>query len=201
MGVNLPLEMNVSASFVVIALIAILAMAFVIFVALFDPGLRYKISAPRAEQLDSEDFLYMLEALTDAKINHRTALHVLTNGDQFYEAELQVITAATKTINLEAYIFQKGEIAGRCLDAIAGCARAGVKVNLLLDAVGSAGGTDNDLQTLRNACGCVGLVQPGEVEQTATFVRLPMPFLQRIDMTFHNRFAQCLVFNPVDLRY
>jgi hypothetical protein len=68
--------------------------ALVTFVALFDLGLRYKISAARSEQLDSDDFLYMLEAITDAKVNCRTGLHVLTNGDRFYEAELAAINGA-----------------------------------------------------------------------------------------------------------
>jgi hypothetical protein len=50
------LEMNVSAGLFVISMIAILAMALMIFVALFDPGLRYRISSPRTEPLDSGIF-------------------------------------------------------------------------------------------------------------------------------------------------
>jgi cardiolipin synthase A/B len=102
----------------------------------------------------------MLEAVTDAKVNRRTGLHVLTNGDQFYEAELQEIGAAAQTINLEAYIFQKGEIAGRYLDALTGRVHAGVKVNLLPDAVGSAGITQSYLQPFKSAGGCVGWYNP-----------------------------------------
>ena len=36
---------------------------------------------------------------------------MLTNGDVFYEAELAAIRAATDSINMEAYIFAKGDVA------------------------------------------------------------------------------------------
>jgi cardiolipin synthase len=144
----------------VIATIAILAMALVLFVALFDPGLRYKISATRSEKLDSDEFLYEIEALTDAKVNRRVSLQVLTNGNEFYEAELQAIAAARQSVNLEAYIFQRGEIAERYLKALAERARAEVKVNVVLDGVGSAGVTESYVQELKEAGGKVAFYNP-----------------------------------------
>lgn len=160
LNVCLLAETTVSTGFVVIATIAILAMALVLFVALFDPGLRYRISAPRTEKLDSDDFLYMLEALTDAKVNRRVSLEVLTNGNKFYEAELQAIADAKQSVNLEAYIFQRGEIAQRYLKALGERARAGVKVNLLMDGVGSAGVTESYVQELKDAGGKLAFYNP-----------------------------------------
>ena len=81
----------------------------------------------------------MLQALVDAKANQATQLTVLTNGPTFYEAELEAIQAAERNVNLEAYIFQKGEIAERFVTALAHRARARVAVNVVLDGVGSAG--------------------------------------------------------------
>ena len=156
------LEVSVSTTFYVASITAILIMALMIFVALFDPGLRYKIAAPKAEALDSSEFLSMLEAVTDAKVNHGAGLQVLTNGDQFYEAELRDIGTAVQSINLEAYIFQKGEIAERYLSALAERARAGVKVNLLLDALGSAATGDSYLQAFKDAGGRVGWYNPAK---------------------------------------
>jgi cardiolipin synthase len=135
-------------------------MALVLFVALFDPGLRYKISATRSEKLDSDEFLYEIEALTDAKVNRRVSLQVLTNGNEFYEAELQAIAAARQSVNLEAYIFQRGEIAERYLKALAERARAEVKVNVVLDGVGSAGVTESYVQELKEAGGKVAFYNP-----------------------------------------
>jgi len=75
--------------------------------------------------------------VSDAHLYHDAVLHVLTNGDEFYEAELEAIAAARSHICLEAYIFQKGEIASRYIAALTERARNGVEVRLVLDAVGS----------------------------------------------------------------
>lgn len=148
-------EVTVSTSFIVIAYLSIIAMAVVIFVALFDPGLRYRVSASPSHSNDSEEFLHMLQALVDAKANQATQLTVLTNGPTFYEAELEAIQAAERSVNLEAYIFQKGEIAQRFVTALADRARAGVTVNVVLDGVGSAGIRKSFFSDLKKARGNV----------------------------------------------
>src|SRR6267143_2563188 len=148
-------EVTVSTSFIVIAYLSILAMAVLIIVALFDPGLRYKVSAFPSESNDSDDFLHMLQALVDAKVNQTTQLSVLTNGPTFYEAELEAIRGAERSVNLEAYIFQKGEIGQRFVTALADRARAGVKVNLVLDGVGSLRTREKFFSELKNAGGSV----------------------------------------------
>ena len=148
-------EVTVSTSFIVIAYLSIIAMAVLIVVALFDPGLRYRVSASPSHSNDSEEFLHMLQALVDAKANQSTQLTVLTNGPAFYEAELEAIQAAKRSVNLEAYIFQKGEIAQRFVTALTDRARAGVKVNLVLDGVGSAGIREKFFSDLKAAGGNV----------------------------------------------
>lgn len=130
-------EAVVSTTFLVFAYVAIAILATFVFVGLFGPGLGYRVSAGVESANDSDDFLHMLEALVDAKINRNTNLTVLTNGPSFYEEELAAISAAEHSINLEAYIFHPGEIAERFVQALAARARAGVKVNLVLDAIGN----------------------------------------------------------------
>ena len=153
-------EYTVSTGFVVVATIAILAQALVLFVAFFDPGLRYKVSASKSESLDSPEFLYGLEALTDAKINRHTKLEVFTNGENFYPAELEAIRAARQSVNLEAYIFKRGEVGHLFVDALAERARAGVHVNLLVDALGSLGLTNAFLHEFTGADGKVARYNP-----------------------------------------
>src|SRR5919201_996577 len=97
--------------FLVIAIIAIAVLSFLLFLALFEPGLDYKIAIEPPDSLESEDFLHMLEALTDAQIRRCNQIEVLTNGENYYEAELEAIRAARQSVNLEAYIFQKGDVA------------------------------------------------------------------------------------------
>lgn len=151
----LPAEMTVSTGFVVIATLAILAQSLVLFVALFDPGLRYRISPARGESLDSPEFLYQLEALTDAKLNRHTSLEVFTNGESFYPAELEAIRAARRSVNLENYIFQTGEVARQVVEALTDRARAGVRVNVVLDALGSLSTRDSYFRELSQAGGRV----------------------------------------------
>src|SRR3954470_4164261 len=100
-----------STAFLVAAVIGILVLCFLLLLALFEPGLAYKISAPEPEPLDSEEFLSVLEAITDSKVHHRGRVEVLANGENYYAAELEAIRAAQQSVHVEAYIFQKGEIA------------------------------------------------------------------------------------------
>ena len=105
---------------------------------------------------DSERFLQVLEALSDAQVNRTGTLEVLTNGPSFYPAELDAIRNASQSVNIEAYIFQRGKIADQYLAALTERARAGVRVNLVLDAFGSAGTTKRYLAPLLEAGGKVG---------------------------------------------
>ncbi|HEY2468617.1 MAG TPA: phospholipase D-like domain-containing protein [Terracidiphilus sp.] len=107
-------------------------------------------------QNDSDRFLEIVEALTDAELNRTGDLQVLTNGDAFYPAELEAIHGATRSINLEAYIFQKGEITRQYVQALAERAQAGVRVNLVLDSFGSAGTSKRFFAPLLDAGGKVG---------------------------------------------
>jgi cardiolipin synthase len=146
--------------FVILAVIAICAEAYVVFLALFNPGLRYGLSARPSQPLSSEAFRRTLEAITDAKLHCKTRFEVLTNGNNFYEAMLKGITEAERTINLECYIFQRGKIAQRFVDALAERAAAGVKVNVVIDAIGSFSTSKRYFKRLTDAGGTVAWYHP-----------------------------------------
>jgi cardiolipin synthase len=144
-----------STTFLVIAIIAIAVLSFLLFLALFEPGLDYKIRTKPQAALGSEEFICLLEAVTDAKVHRRCRVEVLTNGAVYYEAELAAIRAAQRSVNLEAYIFQKGEVAGKFVEALTERARNGVEVRLTLDAIGSFASWDSYFAELRAAGGQV----------------------------------------------
>src|SRR5262245_31757711 len=52
---------------------------------------------------------------------------------------LEEIRCARETINMECYIFKKGEIGDAFIDALCERAKAGVRVTLVMDAIGSFG--------------------------------------------------------------
>jgi cardiolipin synthase A/B len=137
-----------SIAFIVVQWIAIAFLGLMLFLALFEPPLPYRLTAPPQSAPDSDEFLRMLGALAGAEVHRHCTVEVLANGEVYYEAELAAIKEARHSINLEAYIFKKGEVARRFLEALAERARHGVKVNLVLDAVGSFAtwsGTFSDL--------------------------------------------------------
>jgi cardiolipin synthase len=151
--------MDVSA-FNVIAIISIAFLALMLFLALFEPGLRYKIRAARSVSSDSEDFVRMLGALADSQVHSHNNIEVLTNGEVFYEAELEAIRRARHSINIEAYIFQKGKIARRFIEALTERAKAGVRVNIVLDAIGSFATWNSYVKELSDAGGRVEWYHP-----------------------------------------
>ena len=149
-----------STAFLVIAVIGIVVMGFLLFLALFEPGLAYKIDSPTTEPLESEDFLCVLEAITDSKIHQQGRVEVLTNGEVYYEAELEAIRAARHSVHIEAYIFQKGDVSRKFVEALTERARAGVKVRMTIDAVGSFATWESYFKELRAAGGCVCWYHP-----------------------------------------
>lgn len=153
-------DVTVSTGFIVLAYIAIAAAGIVIFVALFGPGLRYKITATDPADNGSDRFLGTVEALTDSKVNRSTELVVLTNGPCFYEEELRAISAAKRSVCLEAYIFQEGEIAKRYVDALTERARAGVTVLVALDALGSLKTSERYFREFKAAGGKLAWYNP-----------------------------------------
>jgi len=64
-------------------------------------------------------------------------VEALVNGDRFFPAMLAAIRAARESITLETYIYWSGKIGDEFVDALTERARAGVRVHVLLDWVGS----------------------------------------------------------------
>jgi len=127
----------VYTAFAILAVIALAVQALILFLAFFGPDLPYEVIDAPDHPLDSREFTELLATLTDAQLHSQNRVEVLTNGPCFYQAELDAIANARETINLEAYIFHKGEIGAKFRDALTERARAGVKVKLIIDFIGS----------------------------------------------------------------
>jgi cardiolipin synthase len=83
-------------------------------------------------------FQQTMYALTGAPLSGGNRAEILKNGVQIFPSMLAAIRKATRTINLEFYIYWDGEIGRRFAEELAERARAGVDVKIILDAVGSA---------------------------------------------------------------
>jgi cardiolipin synthase len=145
----------------ILGFISVLLMAVYMLAGIFGPSPNYDIVC--REELpanDSEPFLALVESLADAPANRTGRFEVLTNGPAFYPAALDAIRNAQQSVSLEAYIFQRSEIGKLYLDAVLERARAGVRVNVLLDAFGSAGVAKRYFGDLTAAGGCIAFYNP-----------------------------------------
>ena len=132
--------------------------AWLILAILFTPHVPYHIEA----EIDacSDHFLHVLEATCQTHLEQGNRVDILTNGEAFYPAMLAAIGAAEETINMECYIFKKGEIGDRFIEALSERARAGVRVTIVMDAIGSFGAFRTSSKPLE-AAGCrVAAYQP-----------------------------------------
>src|SRR5262245_8987702 len=110
-------------------------LAWLTIVTLFTPAVPYHLET----RIDPEDdhFITVLEAACHACMQHGNSIEILTNGDKYYPAMLEAIAGARDTISMECYIFQRGEIGDRFIAALSERARAGVRVSIVLDFIGS----------------------------------------------------------------
>lgn len=153
-------EFRRSRALRIVAVIAILAVAGWIIAGLFAPGPRYSLTSLPAAPAESETFLEQLAPLVNAAITRNNRIEPLRNGEQFYEAEFAALRKAQHNIELEAYIFHKGEITRRLLAILTERARAGVQVKLTLDSLGSISTPKSYFKALRQAGGRVEWYHP-----------------------------------------
>jgi cardiolipin synthase len=86
--------------------------------------------------IESPDFRRSLDALGTELVAHNRAV-LLRNGDETFDALLEAIREARRSINIEIYIFNHGAIAAEFARALSERARAGVAVRVLVDGFGS----------------------------------------------------------------
>ncbi|CAN5840154.1 phospholipase D-like domain-containing protein [soil metagenome] len=104
-------------------------------VFLFTPAINYHLA--RRTSVHADDFLYTLQSTCQAALHHHNRVTVFTNGPQFYPAMLDAIRSATRSINMELYIFQPGKVADEFIEALSERAKLGVNVTIVVDALGS----------------------------------------------------------------
>ncbi|MCX5071587.1 phosphatidylserine/phosphatidylglycerophosphate/cardiolipin synthase family protein [Streptomyces sp. NPDC060334] len=78
-----------------------------------------------------------LERLIGVAATEGNSVLPLRNGDEIFTAMLDQVDSARHTVDMMTFVYWKGDIARRFAEALAGRARAGVRVRLLLDGFGS----------------------------------------------------------------
>lgn len=98
-------------------------------------GIKYRIE----HQYAAEDprFLRSMGSLVEPGIVGGNQITTLLNGDQIFPAMLAAVRGAQRSICLETYIYWSGEVGAQFAEALGERARAGVKVHVVVDWIGS----------------------------------------------------------------
>jgi cardiolipin synthase len=110
-------------------------------------GIRHQV--PHQYSVDEPQFLRSVGQVVGPGVVASNRVSTLINGDEFFPAMLQAIGGARKSITLETYIYWSGEVGRKFSDALAERARAGVKVHVLIDWIGSWKVDRRDLEKMR----------------------------------------------------
>ena len=106
---------------------------------------------PRLYESDEGEFRRSLSALLGPPVVHGNRVQTLVNGDRIFAAMLDAIRRAERSITFETFIYWSGTIGDEFVDALAQRARAGVKVHVLLDWVGSTKMNDDMVRRMTDA--------------------------------------------------
>jgi cardiolipin synthase len=96
-----------------------------------EPRLRIESNAPLIELVPS------LAGLTHSSVVEGNSVELLENG-AFFDALLRDMQTTTRTLHLETYLWEEGELSRRVTAVLAERARAGVRVRVLADASGAS---------------------------------------------------------------
>ena len=112
-----------------------------------------KIDTALTRQYSTDDgqFRRSLGVLLGPPIVDGNKVQVLLNGDQIFPSMLDAIRNAKTSINFETYIYWGGTIGREFTQALSERARAGVKVHVLLDWIGSIKISDKEMEEMRRA--------------------------------------------------
>ena len=88
--------------------------------------------------VDDPQFVRTMSVMLGPPLTGGNRVEALLNGDRIFPAMLAAIRSAKETVTFETYIYWSGSIGKDFADALAERARAGVRVHVLVDWVGSS---------------------------------------------------------------
>lgn len=119
--------------------------------------------------VDSPDFLRTLAALIGVPVRKGGHVELLNNGDAWVERMLADFAAARETITFSAYTWEPGKLNDMIFDALTKRAQEGIRVRVLVDAVGGYKCPEEDMDRLRAAGGKVCIFRPLKIGKVDHF--------------------------------
>ncbi len=116
-----------------------------------DSEKKVRRSVPHEYGVEDPQFVRAMGALLGPPLVGGNRTQTLVNGDRIFPAMLSAIASARRTITFETYIYWSGKVGKDFADALSERARAGVKVHILIDWVGSQKMDEALLDQMRRA--------------------------------------------------
>jgi cardiolipin synthase A/B len=135
----------------VVASIAVTIVVVVVFINLRTPEKKIQHQVHHLYSTVDAQFEREMGTLLGPAILPGNRITVLQNGDEIFPAMLAAIRAAQRSIDFETYIYWSGHIGEEFAQALIERVRAGVKVHLMLDWLGSEKMTPQLLAQMREA--------------------------------------------------
>lgn len=101
--------------------------------------------------VEDPQFARSMSVLLGPPLLEGNRVETLINGDRIFPSMLKAISGARETINFETYIYWSGDVGRQFADALADRARAGVKVHVLVDWVGSQKMDNESIELMKQA--------------------------------------------------
>jgi len=131
--------------------IALALLAALLYVNLSAGERRVTHEIPHQYPVDDPQFYRSMGMMLGPGIVGGNRVRALNNGDEIFPAMLEAIRGARKTVLFETFIYWSGAIGEEFAEALSERARAGVKVHVLLDWVGSLKVDNRMVDTMRDA--------------------------------------------------
>ena len=138
-----------TAALVVATFSSLVVVLLIVNLAIGEKKVEYQVDA--FYPVEDPQFVHVMGALLGPPVVPGNRYEALVNGDRIFEAMLAAIRAAEHSITFETYIYWSGRIGDSFADALSERARAGIKVHVLLDWVGSGRMKDRLLDELRTS--------------------------------------------------
>ncbi len=120
-----------------------------------------RLLTPREKKIDhqidtlypvrDEQFLRSMGSLLEPNLLPSNRIDIYNNGDEIFPPMLDAIASAKRTITFETFVYWSGDIGRRFADALCERARAGVRVHVILDWLGTSKIDPAILRDLENA--------------------------------------------------
>jgi cardiolipin synthase len=130
-----------------IVLVSLLVVGLALLFAQDQETLRVESPLPADDPL----FPRYTAALTGGALTAGDEYQILVNGDQIFPSMLEAIAGAKRRISFETYIYDSGIVAARFSSALADAARRGVRVRVIVDAVGAQSMDAGHARQMRDA--------------------------------------------------